>query len=81
MKIGFYSSDFQREDIIDFSHEYGRIKYIDNGKVKYEDVVDAVGMDYQGKEVYISVSSQVVNSDQVEILFTLRNKRYVLKIK
>lgn len=81
LKIGFSSSDFEGEDFIDFSHEYGRIKYIDNGKVKYEDIVDAVGMDYQGKEVYISVSSQVANSDQIEILYTLRNKRYVLKIK
>ena len=82
LKLAFTSSDFEGEDFIDFSRDYGRIKYIDNrGKVRYEDVVDAIGMDYQGREVYLSVSNEVANSNNAAIIYTFRNKRYTLKIK
>lgn len=82
LKVSFASSDFEGEDFIDFSTSYGRIKYIDNsGETKYADISDAIGMEYQGKEVYLSVDSEIVQSQEIFIIYTLRDKRYSLKIK
>lgn len=82
LKLSFSSSDFEGEEFIDFSRDYGRIKYIDNrGKVRYEDVVDAIEMDYQGREIYLSISDEVANSNNISLIYTFRNKRYTLKIK
>lgn len=82
IKIDFSSSDFEGQDFIDFSHDYGRIKYIDNsGRTKYVDVVDAIGMEYQGKEIYIKIPDEAASNKTLEIIYTLRNKRYTLKIK
>lgn len=82
IKIDLSSSDFEGQDFIDFSHEYGKIKYIDNkGKKKHVEVIDAIGMDYQGKEIYLRVKDEIISSNSIEIIYTLRNKRYTLKIK
>lgn len=82
LKISFASSDFEGEDFIDFSSQYGKIKYIDNrGSIQYRDISDAIGMTYQGKEIYIPVDDEVLQSQEVYIIYTLRDKRYSLKIK
>ena len=82
LKISFASSDFEGEEFIDFSKIYGKIKYIDNsGKTKYAKVVDAVDMDYQGKEIFIRAKEEILDSKKLSIVYTLRNKQYILNLK
>lgn len=82
LKIEFASSDFEGEEFIDFSEEYGRIKYIDNnGKTKYSNIVDAIDMDYQGKVIYIRAKNEILDSNKLSIVYTVRNNKYTLKLK
>ncbi len=82
LKISFSSSDFEGEEFIDFSTKYGRIKYKDSkGRVRYANIVDAIGISYQGRDIFIMVDSKILDSSDISILYTLRNKRYTLKIK
>ena len=82
LRIQFSSSDFEGEEFIDFSTKYGRIKYKDSkGKDRYENIKSAINTGYQGKEIFIVVKDEIVNSRSISIEYTLRNKRYTLKIK
>ena len=80
--MNFTSSDFEGEEFIDFSKRYGKIKYIDKfGKTEESDIVNAVMTNYEGKVVFIKVSDAILESNSISIVYTLRNKRYTLKIK
>lgn len=82
LKVDFSSSDFEGVDFVDFSKKYGRIKYENSdGKEVSEDIVDAVGLKYEGKEGFFKVKDEIVNSKKVSIVYTLRNKRYTITIK
>lgn len=82
LKLSFASSDFEGEEFIDFSSSYGKIKYIDNnGKIGYKEIKNAIDTNYQGKEIFISTDEEVLNAEKIWIEYTLRNKKYTLKIK
>ena len=65
LKISFISDDFQGKEFIDFSVKYGKISYIDD----------------KGNYLYIKVPLEVLNAKEINISYTIRNKRYVYKIK
>lgn len=82
LKISFISDDFQGKEFIDFSVKYGKISYIDDkGNVKSISVVDAINEKYKGNYLYIKVPLEVLNAKEINISYTIRNKRYVYKIK
>ncbi len=82
LKISFASSDFEGEEFIDFSIKYGRIKYKDSsGKTRYSDIESALNIEYQGKDIFITAKSEILDSKSISIVYTLRNKKYTLKIK
>lgn len=82
LKLSFSSSDFEGEEFIDFSTKYGRIMYKDSkGRTRYANIVDAIGISYQGRDIYITTDSSVLDSSDISLLYTLRNKSYTLKIK
>ena len=80
--MSFTSSDFEGEEFIDFSKRYGKIKYIDKfGKLKESNIENAIKTSYEGKVVFIKISDTILESSDISIVYTLRNKRYTLKIK
>jgi hypothetical protein len=40
-----------------------------------------VNGEYEGKEIFIDISDQIVNSKEVYIEYTVRNKKYMVRIK
>ena len=82
LRVDFSSSDFEGVDFVDFSRKYGRIKYeSSDGKDAYYDMIDAVGLEYEGKEAFFKVKDEIVNSNKISLVYVLRNKRYTITIK
>lgn len=82
LRVDFSSSDFEGVDFVDFSRKYGRIKYeSSDGKDAYYDMIDAVGLKYEGKEAFFKVKDEIVNSNKISLVYVLRNKRYTITIK
>ena len=82
IKIIFSSSDFEGKEFIDFSCKYGRIKYVDSsGNAQYYNVVNMINGEYEGKEMFIEASDQIANANEVYIEYTVREKKYMIRIK
>ena len=64
-----------------FVKEYGKITYTKNGEEKTMDIVNALNNTYYGKLLYIRIPDEVVESPKINIEFTIRNNKYVYKIK
>lgn len=81
--INFSSPDYEGTELIDFTKDYGKIRYIDNdGFYKELSIEDClVNRDYLGKNLYIKVPNSLENMKEVSIIYTIRNKRYSYKIK
>ncbi len=80
--LSFASSDYEGREFIDFSNKYGKINYINSkGKRVSTSIKDAIGTSYEGKEMFIRVDKNIATSSSLEIVYTLRNKRYVVKLK
>lgn len=82
IKISFASSDYEGKEFIDFSCKYGKIKYVDNnGKVGYYNINNLINTDYEGKEIFIDVTDQILESKEIYINYVIRNNEYSIKIK
>ena len=83
LKINFSSSDFEGKELIDFSTNYGKIKYNDNDNLTRSiDIVNALNdKDYLGKVIYIRVPDNIKESKNVTLIYVLRDKRYLYNIK
>lgn len=81
--INFSSPDFEGNELINFTKEYGKLKYIDNdGFYKELAITDSLeNKDYLGKNLYIKVPNNLENMKEISIVYTIRNKRYSYKIK
>ena len=85
LKIDFASDSYEGKDMVDFSIDYGKIIYIDNSNGENE----KVELDFHypfsrkttGKYIYTLVPQEVENSEQLDIIYTVRNKKYVYKLK
>lgn len=76
LEIEFSSDGIDGKELIDFSSKYGKIKYDDNGELKLEKVKSAVDTKYYGKYLYIYVPSNIEKIEDVDLVYTIRNKRY-----
>lgn len=83
LKISFSSYNFEGQDLIDFSSDYGKIKYIDSKnmakEIKIKDMLQ--NKNYLGKYIYIKVPNEIEKSKQIEIIYTVRNQKYYYKIR
>ena len=76
LEIEFSSDGIDGKELIDFSSKYGKIKYDDNGELKLEKVKSAVDTKYYAKYQYIYVPSNIEKIEDVDLVYTIRNKRY-----
>ena len=83
LKIGFSSDNYEGQDLIDFSTNYGKIKYIDSENIAREiEIKDALqNKKYLGKYIYIKVPNEIEKANQIEIIYTVRNQKYYYKIR
>ena len=83
MLINFSSPDYEGTELIDFSKKYGKIKYIDNNgfakEIKIEDACN--NKEYLGKYLYIKVPQDLEKMSNIELIYTVRNNRYIYNIK
>ena len=82
LKIPFSSNNFEGKDMIDFSIKYGTINYIDNkNKKTVLTIKNPFNKTYYGKYLFIKIPIAVANSNSIELEYTIRNNRYVYKIR
>lgn len=83
MKISFSSYNFEGQDLIDFSNDYGKIKYIDSENIAKEIKIKDALQDkkYLGKYIYIKVPNEIEKSKQIEVIYTIRNEKYYYKVR
>ena len=83
LEISFSSSSFEGEELIDFSTNYGKIKYVDNENITRElKIKDATeNREYLGKYLYIEIPPNLEQAKSIEIIYTLRNRQYSYKIR
>lgn len=83
LEIKFSSGSFEGEDFIDFSTNYGKMKYIDNENItrelKIEDALENTS--YLGKYLYLKIPTTIEEAKSLEIVYTLRNQQYSYKIR
>jgi len=80
LEIEFSSDGIDGKELIDFSSKYGKIKYDDNGELKLEKIKSAVDTKYYGKYMYIYVPSSIEKIEDVDLVYTIRNKRYTFDL-
>lgn len=82
LKIDFSSTDFTGEEFVDFSVNYGRIKYKDHkGKVQEIPVKNALSRDAMNKSLYLIVPEEIEQSGNITFELTVRNHCYVFKLR
>ena len=82
LKIPFSSNNFEGKDMIDFSSKYGTINYINNkNKRSVLKIKNPFNKTYYGKYLYIKIPTEVSNSSSIELEYTIRNNRYVYKLR
>lgn len=81
-KLTFGSDTYEGNDIAYFAKHYGEIEYLAaDGKTKKIEIVNPIPRRFYGKYLYIKVPDEVALSNDVNILFTIRDIRYRYKIK
>lgn len=81
-KLTFGSDTYEGNDMAYFAKHYGQIQYLaPNGKPKTIEIANPIQRRYYGKYLYIRVPDEVAVSNDVNLLFTIRDLRYTYKIK
>ena len=78
--LEFSSQEIEGKELIDFSINYGKIKYDDNKKDKVIKIKSAVGRKYYGKYLYILVPNTIESVDKIDLIYTIRDKRYTIDL-
>lgn len=82
LEIPFGSDMLDGKEMAKFVENYVKITYTDSeGKEKTIDAVDAIDRTYYGKRIYLKVPQELENSKTISLNFTIRNNKYVYKIK
>ena len=59
-----------------------KIIYIDNkGKVQEISIKDAVNRSYDGNYMYLEVPEELQNASLIRLVYTVRNKEYIYRLK
>lgn len=82
LQIFFSSTSFTGKDFVDFSNEYGKIDYINNNNKRQEiSIVDALDKNYNGNYIYLEVPQNLQDASAIRLVYTVRNKKYVYRLK
>lgn len=82
LKITFASTNFEGKDMIDFSNKYGKINYKDNENAEATlEINSPLSRVYYGKYLYIKVPEQIEKSTSIELEYTIRNNKYIYKLR
>ena len=82
MTLEFGTEELEGEDIANICTKYGKIEYkTSDNKTKTINVENALRENYLGKYAYISIPEEVQASDSIKFILTIRNNRYIYKIK
>lgn len=82
LELFFTSDTFSGKEFVDFSEEYGKIVYIDNkGKRHTVAIKDAVDKQYFGNYMYFLVPQRLQDAKEIRLVYTVRNREYVYRLK
>ena len=82
MTLEFGTEELEGEDIANICTKYGKIEYkTSDNKTKTINVENVLRENYLGKYAYISIPEEVQASDSIKFILTIRNNRYIYKIK
>ncbi len=80
--LSFVSDDFTTSELVDFSKKYGTINYIDNKGEEVELPINlATKRSYQGNYLYLLVKSDLMEQQQVDLEWTVRNRKLIYHLK
>ena len=80
--LEFGTEELEGEDLINICTKYGKIEYLDSkGKKKYINAENALSEKYLGKYAYLSIPDYVQQSSSIKFVLTIRNNRYIYKIR
>ncbi len=80
--ITFSSDTYEGNDLSEFSKDYGKIVYKNSkGKEVKENIKNALNRGYYGKFLYFTIPEEAAQSDYINLEFTVRNNKYIYKIK
>ena len=81
LKIEQISTTLDDKELVDFSMMYGKIIYKDsNGETKEIALKNAIDRSYLGSVLFLAVPAAINDSEKVDFVYTLRNKRYLFNI-
>ena len=73
--------DSTKQEFLDFVLKYGKVRYQINGEDRLVDVKYAVNRAYYGNHLYLIVPDEIVNVQNIELVFTIRTYQYFYKLK
>lgn len=80
--LTFGSTNYEEKEMRNFVTDYGKIKYTDkNKKEKKINIEDALNHSYYGKYLYLQIPNEVAESNEISFEFTIRNNKYIYKLK
>ncbi len=82
LSLSYSSLEIDGKNMVDFSTNYGKISYKDSeGQVKTIDLESAVSAKYYGKYLYLRVPAEIADSEEVNLVYTIRNNQYVCRLE
>lgn len=87
MKLSFDYVKDPNIKIINVNHlenliqSYGFLRYENGGKTYSATLIDKTPVNYRGPDLYYQVSDNVKNAGKIEIVFRIRDKEYVYRLK
>ena len=82
LKLSFASDTFEGKDMTNFAVNYGKIQYINSSnETKEMDMINPIDKTYYGKYLYLRIPDEVAQSESITFNFTVRNNKYIYKIK
>ena len=79
--LEFGTEEIEGDDLINICTKYGEIEYAAGNKTKTIPVKNALSEKYLGKYAYIEIPDEVSDSKSIKFALTIRNNKYVYKIR
>ena len=81
LSLEFGTEEVEGNDLNSICTKYGKIQYGDGKDTKTMSLKSAVSGKYLGKYAYIELPDKVAESKTINFILTIRNNRYVYKIR
>ena len=74
--LSYSSSEIDSNNMVDFSTDYGKIRYKDSNGTKTIRMASAVTSKYFGKYLYLKVPNEIIDAKEISLIYTIRNNEY-----